>query len=61
MTTTPEEYKDIAPYDDIDFKEQMKIMLADPGVERAIRYVDPTVDFPHLKATLPCLNNTEEF
>lgn len=58
---TPEEYKDIAPYDDLDFKKQMKIMLEDPGVERAIKYVSTDIDFQELKKQLLNLDNKEDF
>lgn len=58
---TPVEYKDIAPYDDCDFKQQMEIMLADPGFEHAIRYVIPDVDFPQLRENLRKLDNKEDF
>ena len=61
MTETPEEYKDIAPYDDAEFKSQMAQLISEPGFEHAIRYVMPDVDFNALRDSLMRLDNKEDF
>ncbi len=61
MTHTPEEYKEIAPYDDDQFQQQMTHLLADPGFERAIKYVMPDTDFKALSERLLKINNKEDF
>lgn len=61
MTETPVEYKDIAPYDDSEFKSQMAQLLDEPGFEHAIRYVMPDVDFRELRSSLMQLDNKEDF
>lgn len=43
--TIPEEFKDIAPYDDSQFHEKMQGLVAEPGFEHAVRYVMPDVDY----------------
>lgn len=41
----PEEFQDIAPYDDSQFHDKMRSLVAEPGFEHAIRYVMPDVDY----------------
>ena len=61
MTDTPQEYKEIAPYDDSEFRKEMSVLIEEPGFENAIRYVMPDADFAELKASLLKLNTKEEF
>lgn len=61
MTHTPEEYKEIAPHDDDQFQQRMAHLLADPGFERAIRYIMPDVDFKELSAKLMKITNKDDF
>lgn len=61
MTHTPEEYKEIAPHDDDQFQQRMAHLLADPGFERAIRYIMPDVDFKELSAKLIKITNKDDF
>ncbi|MBJ2183678.1 MAG: acyltransferase [Muribaculaceae bacterium] len=43
--TIPDEFKDIAPYDDAQFHEKMSSLVREPGFEHAVRYVMPDVDY----------------
>lgn len=42
----PEEFKDIAPYEDHEFEHKMQQLVKEPGFEHAVRYVMPDVDYP---------------
>lgn len=44
-SSIPEEFQDIAPYDDSQFSERMANLVKEPGFEHAIRYVMPDVDY----------------
>ncbi len=44
-SSIPEEFQDIAPYDDSQFSERMASLVKEPGFEHAIRYVMPDVDY----------------
>lgn len=46
LHTIPEEFQDIAPYDDTQFHEKMRSLVKEPGFEHAVRYVMPDVDYP---------------
>lgn len=61
MTDTPQEYKEIAPYDDSEFRKEMSALVEEPGFKNAIRYVMPDADFTELKTNLLKLNTKEEF
>lgn len=43
---TKEEFKDIAPFDDSEFREKMASLVNEPGFEHAVKYVLPMVDYP---------------
>ena len=58
---TPEEFKDIAPIDDCDFKQRMAQLVKESGFEHAIKYVMPDVDYPKFVAELCEINSKEEF
>ena len=58
---TPEEFKDIAPIDDCDFKQRMAQLVRESGFEHAIKYVMPDVDYPKFVAELCEINSKEEF
>lgn len=58
---TPEEFKDIAPIDDCDFKQRMAQLVKESGFEHAIKYVMPDVDYPKFVAELCGINSKEEF
>lgn len=48
----PEEFRDIAPYGDAEFKEKMRQLVNEPGFEHAIKYVNPNIDYKAFAATL---------
>lgn len=56
-----EEYQDIAPYSDSEFKQRMAQMVDDPGLEHAVRYVMPDVDYPKFTDGLRNLSTAHEF
>ncbi|MCM1533005.1 MAG: hypothetical protein NC114_12165 [Ruminococcus flavefaciens] len=58
---TPEEYKDIAPYDDSQFKSKMAGLVKEPGFEHAVKYVMPDVDYPRFVEGLLSINTKREF
>lgn len=58
---TPEEFKDIAPIDDCDFKQRMAQLVKESGFEHAIKYVMTDVDYPKFVAELCEINSKEEF
>lgn len=41
----PEEYKDIAPYEDHEFENKMRDLVKEPGFEHAVKYVMPDVNY----------------
>lgn len=56
-----EEYNDIAPYGDTEFRHRMSEMVADPGLEHAVRYVMPDVDYPKFIEGLKSLTSAHDF
>lgn len=56
-----EEFQDIAPYNDDQFKQKMALMAEDPRLEHAIRYVMPQVDYPEFVRQLKSLGNIHDF
>lgn len=56
-----EEFKDIAPYDDSDFKDTMARLVKEPGFENAIKYVMPDADYSQLVHNLLQIDNKEDF
>lgn len=48
----PEEFKDIAPYGDAEFKEKMRQLVNEPGFEHAIKYINPDIDYHVFANTL---------
>lgn len=56
-----EEYLDIAPYDDSEFQHKMAEMVKDPGLEHAVRYVMPDVDYPEFVNGLRSLTTAHQF
>lgn len=59
--TIPEEFKDIAPYDDEQFHEKMSSLVREPGFEHAIRYVMPDVDYDEFCRELVNVPSQDEF
>lgn len=56
-----EEFRDIAPYDDSDFKSYMARLVKEPGLENAISYIMPGADRKQLTDLLLSLNSKAEF
>ena len=56
-----DEFKDIAPFEDSEFKEKMAELVTEPGFEHAVRYVMPDVDFPEFVNQLLRVPNKEQF
>lgn len=56
-----EEYLDIAPYGDNEFQHKMAEMVSDPGLEHAVRYVMPDVDYPEFVKGLKSLTTADQF
>ena len=40
-----EEFQDIAPYDDSQYREKVASLVAEPGFEHAVRYIFPDIDY----------------
>lgn len=57
----PEEFRDIAPYNDADFKAKMKELVAEPGFEHAVKYVMPDVDYPKFVKKLLSVETQKDF
>lgn len=56
-----EEYLDIAPYSDNEFQHKMAEMVNDPGLEHAVRYVMPDVDYSEFVKELSSLTTAHQF
>ena len=59
--TIPEEYQDIAPYDDAQYREKLGLLVQEPGFEHAVRYVLPDVDYAAFTENLLGVTNQYEF
>lgn len=57
----PEEYKDIAPYEDHEFENKMKELVKEPGFEHAVRYVMPDVNYPEFCQELLKVTTQHDF
>ena len=57
----PEEYADICPISDKDFKAKMANMVKEPGFEHAVKYVMPNVDFAEFSKELMKVDSKNEF
>ncbi len=58
---TPDEFKDIAPYENEEFKTKLLELTKEPGFEHALRYVMPNVDFGLFCKQLEEVKDSEEF
>ena len=56
-----EEFKDIAPFDDSEFKEKMATLVTEPGFEHAVKYAMPMVDYPIFAQQLLTIETKDEF
>lgn len=57
----PEKFRDIAPYNDADFRQKIKELVAEPGFEHAVKYVMPGVDYPKFCESLLNVQTQNEF
>ena len=57
----PEQFKDIAPYDDAQYRGKIAELLREPGFEHAVRYVMPDVDYPEFAGRLLKVSNQHDF
>ncbi|MCM1450226.1 MAG: 1-acyl-sn-glycerol-3-phosphate acyltransferase [Clostridiales bacterium] len=57
----PEEYIDIAPYEDNQFQEKMSQLVKEPGFEHAVRYVMPDVDYDAFSKQLLSVKTKHDF
>lgn len=59
--TLPEQFSEIAPYRDEDFRKALHRMVEDPGFEHAVRYVMPDVNYPEFVKSLLEVRDQNEF
>lgn len=59
--TIPEQFRDIAPYTNAEFKQKMAQLIEEPGFEHAIRYVMPDVDYEAFVNQLLGVETQDEF
>lgn len=58
---TKEDFRDIAPFDDSEFKEKMASLVNEPGFEHAVKYVLPMVDYPAFVQQLLTIESKDAF
>lgn len=58
---TPEEFQDIAPYDDQLFSAKLSALVKEPGFEHAVRYVMPDVNYKEFCDKLIQVKSQTEF
>lgn len=56
-----EDFKDIAPYPESEFNHNVRLMVAEPGFEHAVRYIMPDVDFDAFVGQLMKVDSTADF
>lgn len=61
MSETKIDFSDIAPVDDKHFHENMASMLKEPGLEHAVKYVMPNVDYGKFREFLLTVNDKYTF
>lgn len=57
----PEEFKDISPIPDSEFKEKMASLVKEPGFKHAVRYVMPDVNYDEFISHLLTISTKEDF
>lgn len=60
LSMTIDDFKDIAPYNDSEFKERMAELVAEPAFEQALKYVLPNVDYQAFAAQLKSISSKNE-
>ena len=61
LPDVPEDFRDIAPYDDHEFHEKIASLVGEPGFEHAVRYVMPEVDYPAFVQNLLTVKTQDDF
>lgn len=61
LPEVPEEYREIAPYDDNEFHEKIAELVKEPGFEHAVRYVMPDVDYDSFVKNLLTVKTQDDF
>lgn len=56
-----EDFKDICPIDDSEFKQNIAKMIDEPGFKHAVSYVLPMVDYPAFSRQLLALDTKDAF
>lgn len=59
--TTPEEFADICPIDDKDFKKRMAELVEDPGFKYFVEFIMPDVNYETYKQGLLKIDNKRDF
>ena len=57
---TIDDFKDIAPYNDSDFRDRMAELVTEPGFEHAVKYVMPHVDYQAFVEQLKSIGSKNE-
>lgn len=55
------DFSDIQPYNDHQFKEKLEKLIAEPGFEHAVRYIMPDVDYPEFARQLTTIETQMDF
>ena len=58
---SPQEFSDICPFSDAQFKEKMKELVAEDGFKHAVTWVMPDIDFDGFCKMLLQINTKKEF
>lgn len=61
ITPIPEEFQDIAPYNDLQFKDKLEHLAAESGFEHAVKYIMPDVDYPQFVQSLTQVDTQDNF
>lgn len=61
ITPIPEEFQDIAPYNDLQFKDKLEHLAAESGFEHAVKYIMPDVDYPQFVQSLIQVDTQDNF
>ena len=58
---TNQDFSDIAPYNDLEFKSHIATLVTEPGFEHAVKWVMPDVDYPAFAEQLKAIDSQEYF
>lgn len=60
-STSIEEFDDIRPYDDHQFRDRIAALVKEPGFEHAIRYIMPDIDYQKFVDNLLTVETQQDF